>query len=93
MHNTNWLPLVLLLQIVASLPAAEPAPVYPDHMRLLVYRDAADGWTSDAAAVRAIEIALVGVTEYPIHRRDPRQPLVDSLVLTTRVAPRNGLRP
>jgi len=59
----------------------------------LVYRDAADGSTSDAAAVRAIEIALVGVTEYPIHRRDPRRPLVDSLVLTTRVAPRNGLRP
>ena len=59
----------------------------------LIYRDAADRPTSDPAAVRAVEIALVGVTEQPIHGRDPRRPLVDSLALTTRVAPRNGVRP
>jgi hypothetical protein len=60
---------------------------------MLVYRDAADRPTSDPAAVRAVEIALVGVTEHPIYGRDLRRPLVDSLALTARVAPRNGLRP
>ncbi len=58
----------------------------------LVYRDVADRPTSDPAAVRAVEIALVGVTEHPIYGRDLRRPLVDSLALTTWVAPRNGLR-
>jgi prepilin-type N-terminal cleavage/methylation domain-containing protein len=58
----------------------------------LVYRDAADGPTSDPAAVRAVEIALLGVTDQPIHDRDPHRALVDSLALTTRVAPRNALR-
>jgi prepilin-type N-terminal cleavage/methylation domain-containing protein len=59
----------------------------------LGYRDAADGPTSNPATVRAIEIALLGVTDQPIHGRDLRSPLVDSLGLTTRVAPRNALRP
>ena len=59
----------------------------------LVYRDAADAPTSDPAAVRAVEIALVGVTDQPVHGRDLRRPLVDSFALTTRVALRNGLRP
>jgi len=59
----------------------------------LIYRDAADRPTSDLAAVRAVEIALIGVTEQPIHGRDLRRPLVDSLALDTRVVPRNGLRP
>ena len=44
-------------------------------------------------AVRAVEIALVGVTDQPIHGRDLRRPLVDSFALTTRVALRNALRP
>jgi prepilin-type N-terminal cleavage/methylation domain-containing protein len=59
----------------------------------LTYRDAADGPTWDPAAVRAVEIALLGVTDQPIHGRDPGRALVDSLALTTRVAPRNALRP
>ena len=59
----------------------------------LVYRDAADAPTSDPAAVRAVEVALVGVTDQPVHGRDPRRPLVDSFALTTRVALRNALRP
>jgi prepilin-type N-terminal cleavage/methylation domain-containing protein len=59
----------------------------------LVYRDAADVPTSDPAAVRAVEIALVGVTDQPVHGRDPHRPLVDSFALTTRVALRNALRP
>jgi hypothetical protein len=59
----------------------------------LVYRAAADGLTSDPAAVRAVEIALLGVTEQPIHARDLRRALVDSFALTTRVALRNALRP
>ena len=59
----------------------------------LVYRDAADALTSDPAAVRAVEIALVGVTDQPVYGRDTRRPLVDSFALTTRVALRNALRP
>lgn len=59
----------------------------------LIYRNAGDGPTSDPAAVRAVEIALVGVTDQPIHGRDLRRPLVDSLALTTRVALRNAVRP
>ena len=58
----------------------------------LVYRDAADAPTSDPAAVRAVEIALVGVTDQPVYGRTPR-PLVDTFALTTRVALRNALRP
>jgi hypothetical protein len=59
----------------------------------LVYRNAADAPTSDPAAVRAVEIALIGVTDQPVHGRDPLRPLVDSFALTTRVALRNALRP
>jgi prepilin-type N-terminal cleavage/methylation domain-containing protein len=59
----------------------------------LVYRDAADAPTSDPAAVRAVEIALVGVTDQPVHGRDLRSPLPDSFALTSRVALRNALRP
>ena len=59
----------------------------------LAYRDAAGALTSDPAAVRAVEIALIGVTDQPVHGRDSRRPLVDSLALTTRVALRNALRP
>jgi prepilin-type N-terminal cleavage/methylation domain-containing protein len=59
----------------------------------LAYRDAADSPTSDPAAVRAVEISLLGVTDRPIHGRDLRRPLVDSFALSTRVALRNALRP
>ena len=59
----------------------------------LVYRDAADAPTSSPASVRAIEIALVGVTDQPVHGRDMRRPLVDTFALTTRVALRNALPP
>jgi hypothetical protein len=59
----------------------------------LVYRNAPDAPTSDPAAVRAVEIALLGVTDQPVHGRDLRRPLVDSFALTTRVALRNALRP
>jgi prepilin-type N-terminal cleavage/methylation domain-containing protein len=59
----------------------------------LVYRDAADALTSDPAAVRAVEIALLGVTDQPVHGRDLRRPLVDSFALAIRVALRNALRP
>jgi prepilin-type N-terminal cleavage/methylation domain-containing protein len=59
----------------------------------LRYRDAADAPTSDPAAVRAIEIALLGVTSQPVHGRDLRLAVVDSFALTLRVAPRNAPRP
>jgi hypothetical protein len=59
----------------------------------LVYRDAAGAPTSVAAAVRAVEIALVGVTDQPVHGRDPRRAVTDTFALTTRVALRNAPRP
>lgn len=59
----------------------------------LRYLDPADAPTSDPAAVRAIEIALLGVTDQPIHWRDLARPRVDSLALTLRAALRNGPRP
>ena len=59
----------------------------------LRYLNAMDVPTSDPASVRAIEVALVGVTDEPIHGRDLLRPSVDSFALTTRVALRNGLRP
>jgi hypothetical protein len=40
-----------------------------------------------------VEAALVGVTEQSIHWRDARRASVDSLRLTVRAAPRNGLGP
>ena len=58
----------------------------------LRYLNGVDAPTSDPASVRAIEVALVGVTDQPIHGRDLR-PRVDSFPLTTRVALRNGIRP
>jgi hypothetical protein len=58
----------------------------------LRYRDAADALTSDPAAVRAIEIELLGVTDQPVHGRG-RLALVDSFALASRVAPRNAPRP
>lgn len=59
----------------------------------LAYLDAADAPTSDPAAVRAIEIALLGVTDQPIHGRDLRRPAADTFALTTRVALRNAPSP
>ncbi len=56
----------------------------------LAYRDAADAPTTDPAAVRAIEIALLGVTDQPIHGRDLSRPVADTFALTTRVALRNA---
>jgi type II secretory pathway pseudopilin PulG len=59
----------------------------------LVYRDAAGAPTWTPASVRAIDIAILGVTDQPIHGRELGRPLVDSFALTTRVALRNALRP
>jgi prepilin-type N-terminal cleavage/methylation domain-containing protein len=59
----------------------------------LLYRDAAGNPTSNPAAVRAVEIELLGVTDQPIHRRNPARAQVDSFALAARVALRNGLRP
>jgi hypothetical protein len=59
----------------------------------LTYRNATDVPTSDPGAVRAIDIALLGVTEEPIHGRSLARLMVDSFALTTRVALRNAPRP
>jgi hypothetical protein len=59
----------------------------------LTWRDAAGNETADPAAVRASDIALLGVTSRPVHGRSLRQPLVDSFALGGRLAPPNLLRP
>lgn len=58
----------------------------------LRYLDAAGGVSAYPAAVRVVEIALVGVTSQPVHGRDLRRAFVDSLALTLRVALRNAPR-
>ncbi len=59
----------------------------------LSYLDAAGGQTADPAAVRGVDIALVGVTDQPIHGRDLRFAAVDTFALSTRVALRNAPLP
>lgn len=59
----------------------------------LRYLDAGDAPTLDPAAVRAVDVELVGVTDQPIHGRDSRRALIDSFALRTRVALRNAIRP
>jgi prepilin-type N-terminal cleavage/methylation domain-containing protein len=59
----------------------------------LRYLDAGGSAVADPAAVRAIQIELLGVTDQPIHGRDLRRPLIDSLRLMLRVALRNAPRP
>jgi prepilin-type N-terminal cleavage/methylation domain-containing protein len=56
----------------------------------LRYYGASGTPVADPAAVRVIEIELLGVTDQPVHGRDLRRPLVDSLRLTRRVALRNA---
>jgi prepilin-type N-terminal cleavage/methylation domain-containing protein len=91
----SWLGLRSVSTGEAITPVAGPLADSTPAMRGLTlrYLDGADAPTPDPASVRAIEIALVGVTDGPIHHRDPGRPLVDSFALTTRVALRNGLRP
>jgi hypothetical protein len=59
----------------------------------LAYRDAGGNPTGSPASVRTIEIALLGVTDQPVHRRIVGRAAVDSFALGTRVALRNALRP
>jgi prepilin-type N-terminal cleavage/methylation domain-containing protein len=91
----SWLGLRSVSTGEAITPVAGPLADSTAGVRGLTFRyhDAADAPTSDPTAVRAIEIALLGVTDQPIHGRDPRRPLADSFALTTRVALRNAMRP
>jgi hypothetical protein len=59
----------------------------------LRYRDAAGNATSNPAAVRAVEIEVLGITDQPIHRHNLARAQVDSFALATRIALRNALRP
>jgi hypothetical protein len=59
----------------------------------LLYRDATDAPTSDPALVRAVDVALLGVTDQAVHGRVPGRALVDSFALNVRVALRTALRP
>lgn len=54
------------------------------------YLDAGGAPASSARAVRAVEIALVGVTDAPVYRRDLRRAAMDSFALTVAVTPRNS---
>jgi prepilin-type N-terminal cleavage/methylation domain-containing protein len=91
----SWLGLRSVSTGEAITPLAGPLADSTAGMRGLTvrYLNGVDAPTSDPASVRAIEIALVGVTDGPIHGRDLLRPSVDSFALTTRVALRNGLRP
>ncbi len=53
----------------------------------LDFLDAAGTATSDPAAVRAIDVGLLGTTDGPVHRRHVGPAVVDSFALRTRVVP------
>jgi type II secretory pathway pseudopilin PulG len=59
----------------------------------LAYHDASGAPTSDPVAARSVDIALLGVTDRPIHGRQLSRATVDSFPLTTRVALRNAPHP
>jgi hypothetical protein len=59
----------------------------------LGYLDRADDPTAAMSAVRTVTIGLRGVTAEPGHSAQLHRPTVDTLVLTTRVALRNMMRP
>jgi prepilin-type N-terminal cleavage/methylation domain-containing protein len=59
----------------------------------LEYLDAAEREVSDPAAVRSVEISLLGVTDQPVHGRNLGRPLVDSLRLGLRVTLRSRAHP
>ncbi len=90
----SWLGLRSVSTGEAIQPLAGPLADSTEGVRGLTlrYLNGVDAPTSDPASVRAIEVALVGVTDQPIYGRDLR-PRVDSFPLTTRVALRNGIRP
>lgn len=91
----SWLGLRSVSTGEAITPVAGPLADSTSGVRGLTLRslDRADVPTSDPASVRVVEIALVGVTDEPIHGRDLSRASVDSFALTTRVTLRNGLRP
>jgi prepilin-type N-terminal cleavage/methylation domain-containing protein len=91
----TWLGLRSVSTGEAITPVAGPLADSTASVRglTLSYRDAADAPTSDPAAVRAVEIAVIAVTDQPIHGRDLRGPAIDTLRLATRVALRNGRQP
>ena len=91
----SWLGMRSVSTGEAIQPIAGPLADSSESVRglTLIYRDAAGAQTMDPAAVRAVEIALVGVTDQPIHARDPRRAVVDTFALTTRLALRNATSP
>jgi prepilin-type N-terminal cleavage/methylation domain-containing protein len=91
----SWLGMRSVSTGEAITPVAGPLADSTARVRGLTlrYLDAGAKPASDPAAVRLIEIELLGVTDQPIHGRDLRRPLVDSLRLTLRVALRNAPRP
>jgi hypothetical protein len=91
----SWLGLRSVSTGEAITPVAGPLADSGAGVRGLTlrYLDATESPTADPVGVRSVEVALVGVTDQPIHGRDTRRALVDSFALTTRVALRNALRP
>jgi len=57
----------------------------------LTWLNAAGDPTADPAAVRAVDVALVGVSELPIHGRSMARAEVDSFALHTRITLRNAV--
>jgi hypothetical protein len=91
----SWLGMRSVSTGEAITPVAGPLADSTGSVRGLTlrYLDAAANSTTDPAAVRLIEIELLGVTDQPIYGRDLHRPLLDSLGLTVRVALRNAPRP
>ncbi|HEX4814950.1 MAG TPA: prepilin-type N-terminal cleavage/methylation domain-containing protein [Nonomuraea sp.] len=91
----SWLGMRSVSTGEAITPVAGPFADSSGAVRGMTLRwlDGSDAPTSDPAAVRMVEVGLVGVTDQPIHGRDLRRALVDTLPLTLRVALRNALGP
>lgn len=91
----SWLGLRSVSTGEAITPVAGPLADSAAGVRGLTlrYLDVAGATTADPAAVRTVEVSLIGVTDQPVYGRDSRRALIDSFALTTRVALRNALRP
>ena len=91
----SWLGLRSVSTGEAITPLAGPLADSTATVRGLTlrYSDGAGAATSDPAAVRTVEVGVLGVSDQPIHRPGLPRPAVDSFALTARIALRNALGP
>ena len=91
----SWLGLRSVSTGEAITPLAGPLADSTAAVRGLTlrYSDGAGAATTDPAAVRTVEVDLLGVSDQPIHRAGLPRPMVDSFALTARITLRNALGP